>query len=97
MKRLIVTLATVMLATYAPAPPTVSMAISPVDSTHLQIVNLVSGFPRVAPAPYVLELQSTTDFTNWTTITNLQFVGDFAFTNIVEATNGMMFFRAEAR
>jgi hypothetical protein len=95
MKRFILAFAVVMLVAYLPASPTVNISISSLGGGSLRVISYASGFPPIRP--FGLALQSTTNFTNWTTIitNSTQFAGTIAATNIVQAANKEMFFRAE--
>jgi hypothetical protein len=87
MKKLILALAVTTLAFNVPAP--IILTISDLGNGQMQIVRPSQGtwIGRVTNV-----LQTTTDFASWTSIrTNISF--DVGFTNIVQATNVMSFYR----
>jgi hypothetical protein len=87
MKKFILALAVATLASEMPAP--VVLMISDLGNGQLQIA-LPGGAPTVGGVTNVL--QSTTDFVTWTSIsTNINF--NQGFTNIIQATNTMSFYR----
>jgi len=87
MKKFILTLVVATLASHLPAP--VILTISALGNSQLQIT-MPSGAPTVGKVTNVL--QSTTDFVSWTSIsTNISF--NQGFTNIIQATNVMSFYR----
>jgi len=95
MKKVLFTFGVAMFAVHLPAP-TVTLAISPMGGSSLQVVGSGSGFlPSTRGYHYVLE--STTNLVQWTPVsTNIVSVvssGQFTITNIITSTNTTTLYR----
>jgi len=91
MKKFLVAMAVVVLATHLPAPiqpPTPTLTISALGDGTMQIIASDCGFESQ------VEFSSTTNFVNWTAISTNTASDDGVVTNIVQATNSLNFYRA---
>jgi hypothetical protein len=91
--RTVIVLAVTMLGIPLLAgPPLVTLAVHPLAEGSLQII--ASSSPTLQR--YNCVLQSTTNLVTWTAISTNVFSYSYTATNIVQATNTMTFYRAEA-
>jgi hypothetical protein len=93
-KKTILMMAVVILAFQLPTPAFTTLTITPLGNGFYQIVAPGSVAPGLLPPACVL--QSSTDLIAWTSMSTNIFPttgAGYGVTNIVQATNSMMFYR----
>jgi hypothetical protein len=94
MKKFIFILVSTMLAIHLPAP-TITLNISTLGGHELQIIGSGSGFSYGQPYRWIL--LATTNYIHWVPVSTNVFSGSITVTNVVQATNKMIFYRVEVQ